>query len=100
MAQQGNPLYSGSATAQTRHSLLHKVSEISDGPYDEEHLPRRIRGRDSLVSLQSHHDESSLRIPSQASGLWSTPLGVRQDTSQWIEMTIVLQRLPETKAFG
>ncbi|KAK6854536.1 hypothetical protein PG995_009629 [Apiospora arundinis] len=74
MAQQGNPLYSGSATAQTRHSLLHKVSEISDGPYDEEHLPRRIRGRDSLVSLQSHHDESSLRIPSQASGLWSTPL--------------------------
>lgn len=73
MAQQGEPLPSASTTAQTRHSLSHKVSEISESPYDE-HVPTRNRGRDSLVSLQSHDDSSTLRIPSQAGSLWSTPL--------------------------
>ncbi|KAK8116260.1 hypothetical protein PG984_012762 [Apiospora sp. TS-2023a] len=73
MAQQGEPLHSASTTARTNHRLSRKVSEISESPYDE-HVPPRNEGRDSLVSPQSDDDDSTLRIPSHAGSLWSTPL--------------------------
>ncbi|KAI1105131.1 hypothetical protein F4804DRAFT_351231 [Jackrogersella minutella] len=38
--------------------LNHKVSDLSDSPYDDETSSARIRGRESLVSLQSTYYES------------------------------------------
>ncbi|KAK8045135.1 hypothetical protein PG993_005159 [Apiospora rasikravindrae] len=73
MAQQNDPWHSTPTTARTRHSLSHKVSEISESPYDE-HSPSRIKGRDSLVSLQSQFESSTLGIPSYSGSLWSAPL--------------------------
>ncbi|KAK8084837.1 hypothetical protein PG997_006108 [Apiospora hydei] len=73
MAQQNDPWHSASTTARSRHSLSHKVSDISESPYDE-HSSSRIKGRESLVSIQSQYESSTLGIPSYSAGLWSTPL--------------------------
>ncbi|KAK8069548.1 hypothetical protein PG994_006164 [Apiospora phragmitis] len=73
MAQQDDPWHSESTMARTPQGLSHKVSEISESPYDE-HSPSRIKGRDSLVSMQSHYESSTLGIPSHSGSIWSTPL--------------------------
>ncbi|KAI1372043.1 hypothetical protein F4677DRAFT_278434 [Hypoxylon crocopeplum] len=40
--------------------LNHKVSDLSDSPYNEETSPARVRGRESLVSLQSSYESPRL----------------------------------------
>ncbi|KAI1758579.1 hypothetical protein GGR53DRAFT_248332 [Hypoxylon sp. FL1150] len=72
------------APQHTRQSLNHKVSDLSDSPYDDEaSSPARVRGRESLVSLQSSYesprldgtsDENSYGPKSSASS-WSSPFG-------------------------
>ncbi|KAG4218159.1 hypothetical protein PC116_g33361, partial [Phytophthora cactorum] len=48
---------------QPAHHLNHKVSDLSDSPYNDE-TSTKIRGRESLVSLQSAYESSQLDVPS------------------------------------
>lgn len=45
---------------QQHHNLNHKVSDILASPYDDAALPASIRGRESLVSLQSAYRSSQM----------------------------------------
>ncbi|KAL7623411.1 hypothetical protein AAE478_007093 [Parahypoxylon ruwenzoriense] len=63
-------------TPQTgRRQLNHKVSDLSDSPYNDDTSPSKIRGRESLVSLQSSY--GSPRPDSEAAygpeSSWSVP---------------------------
>ncbi|KAI1773552.1 hypothetical protein F4818DRAFT_449211 [Hypoxylon cercidicola] len=67
------------ASQHARQSLNHKVSDLSDSPYDEA-SPARIRGRESLVSLQSSYESPRLdgALDENAYGprsSWSSPFG-------------------------
>ncbi|KAI0842480.1 hypothetical protein F5Y06DRAFT_257710 [Hypoxylon sp. FL0890] len=58
--------------------LNHKVSDLSDSPYNDETSPSRIRGRESLVSLKSSYESPRLDTASDDSTFepgssWSVP---------------------------
>ncbi|KAI1207197.1 uncharacterized protein F4807DRAFT_190642 [Annulohypoxylon truncatum] len=52
------PPRSGRQLAQRHHYLNHKVSDLSDGLYDGAASPAGLRGRESLVSLQSSYESA------------------------------------------
>ncbi|KAI2467030.1 hypothetical protein F4781DRAFT_433791 [Annulohypoxylon bovei var. microspora] len=62
-----------------RLNLNHKVSDLSDGPYDDPTSPAGIRGRESLVSLQSSYESPRLNAAEDDSSSygpassWSVP---------------------------
>ncbi|OTB12386.1 hypothetical protein K445DRAFT_77086 [Daldinia sp. EC12] len=57
---------------QPAHHLNHKVSDLSDSPYNDE-TSTKIRGRESLVSLQSTYESSQLDVPSDGNTYGSGP---------------------------
>ncbi|KAI1806785.1 hypothetical protein F4811DRAFT_101855 [Daldinia bambusicola] len=57
---------------QPSHHLNHKVSDLSDSPYNDE-TSTKIRGRESLVSLQSAYESSPLDAPSDGNAYGSSP---------------------------
>ncbi|KAI4864280.1 hypothetical protein F4820DRAFT_449117 [Hypoxylon rubiginosum] len=69
------------APQHARQSLNHKVSDLSDSPYDEAPSPAGIRGRESLVSLQSSYGSPRLDGASDEDAYgprgssWSAPFG-------------------------
>ncbi|KAI8966578.1 hypothetical protein F5Y11DRAFT_308651 [Daldinia sp. FL1419] len=58
---------------QPAHHLNHKVSDLSDGPYNDGTSAGKIRGRESLVSLQSVYDSPQLDATSDGSTYGSGP---------------------------
>ncbi|KAI1085279.1 hypothetical protein F5B20DRAFT_137866 [Whalleya microplaca] len=71
MAYNNNPQNAFRNGGRPVHDLNHKVSDLSDGPYDGT-SPNGIRGRESLVSLQSSYHESP-PLESAAGSSWSVP---------------------------
>ncbi|KAI0012302.1 hypothetical protein F4779DRAFT_84374 [Xylariaceae sp. FL0662B] len=69
MAHNNNPQNPSRIGGQVVQKLNHKVSDLSDCPYDG--TSTRIRGRESLVSLQSYHESPPLDTASGSS--WSVP---------------------------
>lgn len=70
-----------SAPQHDRQHLNHKVSDLSDSPYAcDEASPARIRGRESLVSLQSSYGSPQLDSTwdgntNEPGSSWSSPFG-------------------------
>ncbi|KAI1657334.1 hypothetical protein F4813DRAFT_86092 [Daldinia decipiens] len=58
---------------QPAHYLNHKVSDLSDSPYNDETSPAGIRGRESLVSLQSAYESQQLDGTSDGNAYRSGP---------------------------
>lgn len=78
MAYNSNPPSVLQPGRQQARYLNHKVSDLSDSPYNDETSPARIRGQESLVSLQSSYESPRLDVASDDSAntpgsSWSVP---------------------------